>query len=400
MGLLDRRTFLKTASAAAVLPAIGGLVSTQGATAMTTDITPFTITVSDTQITDLKERLTMTRWPSEVASTWERGTPVSYVKSLADQWATTYDWKVTVARLSRLPHFVTTIDNQQIHFVHVKSKAADAQPLLLIHGWPGSFMEFEGVIEELSQTFDLVIPSIPGFGFSGPVSEEGWSTLRVGKAFAELMTRLGYERFGIHGGDTGSLVTRAMALDFPDRITGAHVLQFFSFPSGDPAEFEKLTEDDHRRLGVLEKFGQRDSYNLVMGKRPQSIAFALADSPVGQLTWQLELYAAFGDYPDQLTRRQILDHATLYWMTGTIGSSASIYFETGKSGAWEETRPTTIPMGVAVFPNDFLSIRAFAERDNHNIVHWSEMERGGHFAGLEAPDLLAADILKFFAALK
>lgn len=363
-------------------------------------ITPFKITVSDAQITDLRERLTMTRWPSEVAATWERGTPVSFVKSLAEEWATTYDWKATVARLSKLPHFVTEIDNQQIHFVHVKSKAVDAQPLLLIHGWPGSFMEFEGVIEALSQQFDLVIPSIPGFGFSGPVKEEGWSTIRVGKAFAELMTRLGYERFGIHGGDTGSLVTRAMALDFPERIVGAHVLQFFSFPSGDPAEFEKLTEDDHRRLGVLEKFGQRDSYNVVMGKRPQSIAFALADSPVGQLTWQLELYAAFGDYPDQLTRQQILDHATLYWVTGTIGSSASIYFETGKSGAWEETRPTTIPTGVAVFPNDFLSIRAFAERDNHNIVHWSEMERGGHFAGLEAPDLLAADILKFFSALK
>ena len=362
-------------------------------------ITPFDITVSGAQITDLRERLAMTRWPSEVAATWERGTPVAFVRSLAEEWATAYDWKATVARLRRLPHFVTEIDGQPIHFVHVKSAAADAEPLLLIHGWPGSFMEFEGVVETLSQAFDLVIPSIPGFGFSGPVRDEGWSTIRAGKAFAELMTRLGYDRFGVHGGDTGSLVARAMALDVPERIMGAHVLQFFSFPSGDPAEFERLGPDDHRRVAALETFGQRDSYNVVMGKRPQSIAFALADSPVGQLTWMLELYAAFGDFPHQLTRQQILDHATLYWTTGTMGSSANIYFETGRSGAWEETRPTTIPMGVAVFPNDFLSIRVFAERDHHNIVHWSEMARGGHFAALEVPDLLAADIAKFFGGL-
>jgi epoxide hydrolase len=398
MSLLDRRTFLKSASAAALVPAVSGLaLSAQGATAMT--ITPFTITVSEPALSDLKERLAMTRWPSEVAANWERGTPVAFVKSLAEEWARSYDWKATVARLSKLPHFITEIDGQPIHFVHVKSAAANATPLLLVHGWPGSFMEFEGLIETLSQNFDLVIPSIPGFGFSGPITSEGWSTVRVGKAFAELMSRLGYERFGIHGGDTGSLVTRAMALDFPERIIGAHVLQFFSFPSGDPAEFEKLGEDDHRRLGVLEKFGQRDSYNQVMGKRPQSIAFALADSPVGQLTWMLELYATFGDFPEQLSRQQILDHATLYWLTGTMGSSANIYFETGKAVAWEETRPTTIPMGIAVFPNDFLSIRAFAERDNHKIVHWSEFERGGHFAALEVPELLAADVATFFGSL-
>ena len=362
-------------------------------------ITPFKITVSEAQITDLRERLTMTRFPSEVAPSWDRGTPVAFVKSLVEEWASSYDWKATVARLNALPNFVTEIDGQQIHFIHVKSKAADAMPLLLVHGWPGSVMEFEGLIGTLSEKYDLVIPSIPGFGFSGPVKQEGWNTIRVGKAFAELMTRLGYERFGVHGGDTGSIVTRGLALNFPDRVIAAHVLQFFSFPSGDEAEFAKLGPDDYARLAVLEKFGTRDSYNVVMGKRPQSIAFALNDSPAGLLTWMLELYATFGDHPEQLSRQQILDHATLYWMTGTIGSSANIYYEDGKAGIWEETRATTIPMGVAVFANDFLSIRAFAERDHKNIVHWSEFDRGGHFAALEVPDVLAGDIVKFFASV-
>lgn len=361
-------------------------------------ITPFKIEIADEALIDLKERLAMTRWPSEVANDWQRGTPVNFVKALVDAWSQ-HDWRKTEARLNALPQFTTTIDGQTIHFVHVKSVKPGATPLLLVHGWPGSVMEFEGAIPLLSQSHDLVIPSIPGFGFSGPVTEEGWSTVRVGKAFAELMTRLGYERFGIHGGDTGSLVTRAMALDFADRVIGAHVLQLFSFPSGDPAEFEKLGPDDHRRLARLELFGQRDSYNQVMGKRPQSIAFALNDSPAGMLTWMLELYATFGDHPDQLTHQQILDHATLYWVTGTMGSSANIYFETGRSGAWEDTRKTTLPLGVAVFANDFLSIRAFAERDNQNIVHWSEFDVGGHFAGLEEPDLLAKDIAAFFAKL-
>lgn len=393
---LSRRTILQTIAATALIPVFGAFASkAQGAADM---ITPFKSVVADEVLVDLRERLTMTRWPSEVASDWQRGTPVAFVKRLVDAWSH-YDWRQTEARLNALPQFTTTIDGQNIHFIHVRSKSAGATPLLLIHGWPGSVMEFEGLIPALSQSHDLVIPSIPGFGFAGPVTEEGWSTGRVGQAFAELMTRLGYQRFGIHGGDTGALVARSMALDFADRVTGAHVLQFFSFPSGDPAEFEKLGPDDHRRLERLELFGQRDSYNQVMGKRPQSIAFALNDSPAGLLTWMLELYATFGDHPEQLTTQQILDHATLYWVTETMGSSANIYFETGRSGAWEDTRKTTIPMGIAVFANDFLSIRAFAERDHGNIVHWSEFETGGHFAALEEPDLLAQDISAFFAKL-
>lgn len=367
-------------------------------------ISPFSIAISQDDITDLKERLFMTRFPSEIAgSGWSRGTPVAVIRQLVEAWRERHDWRETEARLNRLPHFTTVIEGQTIHFVHVKSGRPGALPLLLVHGWPGSFMEFEFVIDELANNpdsnFDLVIPSLPGFGFSGPVSQEGWSTGRAGKAFAELMTRLGYDRFGIHGGDTGAIVAREMALDFPDRIIGAHVLQFFSFPSGDEAEFSKLTEDDYRRLAVLERFGERDSYNQVMGKRPQSIAFALADSPAGLLAWLMELYATFGDFPAQLSEAQILDHAALYWLTGTIGSSANIYYETGRSGAWERTDRTTVPMGVAVFANDFQSIRLFAERDHSNIVHWSEFDRGGHFAGLEAPDLLAADIATFFAKL-
>lgn len=365
-----------------------------------TVIESFRYAASNEAIADLRERLTMTRFPSEVAgSGWSRGAPVSFVRDLVAAWRE-YDWRATEARLNALPQFVTEIDGQTIHFLHFKAAKARATPLLLVHGWPGSPFEFEAVAPRLAAAgFEVVVPSIPGFGFSGPVADDGWSTGRVGRAFAELMTRLGHETFGVHGGDTGSIVAREMALAFPQRIVGAHVLQFFSFPSGDPAEFERLSPDDHRRLGVLQTFGERDSYNQVMGKRPQSIAFALNDSPAGLLAWLLELYAAFGDRPAQLTEAQILDHATLYWLTGTIGSSANIYYETGRSGAWEETKQTTIPMGVAVFPNDFLSIRAFAERDHANIVHWTEAERGGHFAALEVPELLAADIEAFFRGL-
>jgi pimeloyl-ACP methyl ester carboxylesterase len=394
MTSLNRRQILGSFAALAAGSVFAG---TAGAVEMSA--TPFKVSISDEVLVDLKERLAMTRWPSEIPGTgWDRGTPVAFVKELAAYWQD-YDWRATEARFNALPQFTADIDGEAIYFIHVRSAKADATPLLLIHGWPGSVLEFEQLIPALSADHHLVIPAIPGFGFSGPLHSDGWSTGRVGAAFAELMTQLGYQRFGVHGGDSGSLIARNMALDFADRISGAHVLQFFSFPSGDPAEFEKLTEDDHLRLARLELFGQRDSYNQVMGKRPQSIAYALNDSPVGLLVWMLELFATFGDHPEQLTKQQIIEHATLYWVTETMGSSANLYFDTGRSGAWEDTRQTTIPMGIAVFPNDFLSIRAFAERDHANIVHWTEMPSGGHFAGLEEPDLLAADIKAFFAKL-
>ena len=359
-------------------------------------VVPFQFEAPEAELVDLKARLHATRWPSEIPGVgWDRGVPLDVMQELVAVWLHTYDWRQTEARLASQCQFATTIEGQRLHFIHHRAADPEAVPVMLIHGWPSSPLAFERVGDLLQRDHHVVVPSIPGFGFSGPLTSPGWSSGRVARAFVELMTRLGYARFVVHGGDAGAIIAREMALAHPERLHGAHVQQAFSFPSGDPEAFASLGPEDQQRLARLEQFGARDGYNQIMGKRPQAIAFAMNDSPVGLLGWVLELFATFGDFPAQLTPTQILDQVTLMWLTQTLGSSANLYFETARSGAWERTEPTDIPFGVAVFPNDFLSIRAFAERDHRQIVHWSEFDRGGHFAALEVPALLAEDVRAF-----
>jgi pimeloyl-ACP methyl ester carboxylesterase len=368
-----------------------------------TAITPFRIAISDTQIADLKERLAMTRWPAEVTDDWSRGQPVRFIKSLADQWLNRFDWRQHEARLNRLPQFTTEIDGQTIHFVHVRSPQPNAFPLVLTHGWPATFLEYEAVIEPLTnpasgQAFDVVIPSLPGFGFSTPLASPGWDSARVAKAWDVLMKRLGYDRYGFVGNDVGSFVGKEIGVQAPAGLAGVHVQQIFAFPA-DQADWGKMDAFEAAGMANADKWEAANGYQRIQQTRPATLAYGLADSPVAQLSWNTELVFGFdGNRAEKYDREKFLVDASIYWFTGTGGSAANMYYEDGKSNGGDDSRRVDVPVGVAVFPDDFRSVRAFSETNN-NIQHWTQMPRGGHFAAVEAPDLLAADVQSFFATL-
>jgi pimeloyl-ACP methyl ester carboxylesterase len=375
-----------------------------------TEIRSFRVEVPQADLDDLRERLARTRWPDELPEAGASyGMPLATLKEFAEHWRTGYDWRKYEAKINAFPQFTTTIDGQNIHFIHVKSPEPNAVPLLLIHGWPSSVFDFLGMIGPLTDprshdgdpapTFDLVIPSIPGFGFSGSTHDKGWDRARVARAFTELMRRLGYERFGVHGGDVGSWVGRELGVQKPDGLVGVHVLQIFAFPRGDPGEMANLSAEDLERLQILSSFRDRAGYSGMHSTRPQTMAYGLTDSPAGQLAWNSELYTGWGDAPLSIDRDLFLTQISVYWLTRTAGSSARIYYEDMHAGYSEKEEMNSTPTGVAVFPTDFRTIRPFAERAN-NIVHWSEFDRGGHFAAMDATDLLIGDVQKFFRGLR
>jgi len=367
-------------------------------------IRPFRIAISEADLDDLRDRLARTRWPDELPGVeWNYGVPLGYVKDLAEYWRTGYDWRAWEAKLNEYPQFTTTIDGQNIHFLHVRSPEPNALPLILTHGWPGSIVEYLDVIGPLTDprthggdpapAFHLVIPSLPGFGFSGPTHETGWNRFRTAKAWAELMNRLGYTRYGAVGNDIGSFVSPELGRLVPDHVVGVHVAQIYSFPSGDPAEFAGLSPEDQSALEMLKWFMENKmAYNNLQSTQPQTLAFALLDSPTGQLAWSGQL---FGDAVDA---DFILTNVTLSWLTGTAASSARFYYE--DAHAEHPTEPTSTPTGVAGFANDFSGIRPFAERDHKNIVRWTEFDRGGHYGAHQEPDLLIGDVREFFRRLR
>jgi epoxide hydrolase len=360
-------------------------------------IRPYRIEIPQSQLDDLHERLDRTRWPDELPGVGAAyGAPLTDVRDLADRWRHDYDWRRHEAALNELPQFTTTIDGQNVHFIHVRSSDRNALPLILTHGWPGSIVEFLDVIEPLSESFHLVIPSIPGFGFSGPTTETGWSNVRVARAWAELMGRLGYDRYGAQGGDIGALVSPDLARHAPDRVVGVHVnaASVGFIPLG-PADEDGLSEAERARLARIQHFMAEEwGYNQLQSTRPQTLAYALTDSPVGQLAWIAEKFAAWSAEPIDPDR--LLTNVMLYWLTGTANSSSRIYYE--NLHAWALPENSGVPTGVAVFAED-VAIRRYAEEAN-TIVHWSEFDRGGHFAAIEAPDLLVADVRAFFEKIR
>ncbi|MGY1886213.1 epoxide hydrolase family protein [Blastococcus sp. SYSU DS0753] len=381
--------------------------TTDTPTTSSTGIRPFRVEIPQADLDDLLARLGRTRFPAPApGDDWTYGVPNSYLVDVVEQWRTAYDWRAAEARMNEFPHFLTDIDGQTIHFLHVPSVEAGATPLLLLHSYPGSFVDFLELIRPLTDpvahggaaedAFSVVVPSMPGFAFSTPVTDRGWTTARVARTYDSLMRRLGYDSYGAHGSDTGAMVARELGLLEPAGFLGAHVLQLFSFPSGDPAEFEKLEPKDHAALEHLQWFQSVGGYNALNASRPQTVAAALSDSPVGQLAWN-ELFQSFGNGTSLVTTEQILTEVTLEWLTNTSASVGRYHFE--EAHAQREPAVNHSPVGVAVFSDDFKSIRAFAERDNDAIVHWSEFEGGGHYAALERPDVLAGDIRAFFATL-
>jgi pimeloyl-ACP methyl ester carboxylesterase len=381
---------------------------------------PYRTAIPQADLDDLRARIAATRWPAALGDdTWDRGVPVAYLRELADYWLTSYDWRAAEAEINQYPQWMTEIDGTNVHLLHVRSPEKDARPLLMSHGWPGSFVEFLDVIGPLTDpakhggdpadAFHLVIPTLPGFGFSGR-AEPGWNTGRIARAWAELMSRLGYDRYIAQGGDAGAVISLQLALMDPDHVAGVHVNMLMTVPSGNPAELADLSETDQARLGKMAKFDDELSgYMKLQATRPQTLAYGLTDSPVGQLAWITEKFKEWTDSEKTpegaVDRDRLLTLVSIYWLTATAGTSGALYYEDAPqlkamlSGALPP--PVQVPAGVAVFPADiFLPLRRLAERDLANIVHWSEFDRGGHFAAMEEPDLFVADLRAFSRKLR
>ena len=370
------------------------------------DLRPFTIAIEDAALDDLRDRLARTRFPAPLPGDgWDTGVPVAYLRELVDHWRNAYYWRAQEARLNELPQLITEIDGQPIHVVHVRSAREGATPLLLTHGWPGSFVEFLELIEDLRSDFHLVVPSLPGFGFSSPVTDAGWDTPRIARAWVTLMDRLGYEQSGVQGGDIGAVVSPEVARVAPERVIGVHVNGNLGMALHGPDEEERATltaleQDRVRRTEAFmtEEFG----YIAIQSTRPQLIGAALVDSPVGLLAWIVDKFRQWTHpretLPDQvIDRDRLLTNVMLYWLTGTAGSAAYVGY--AQESAWGvPVEKSLVPTAAIVFAHD-AGIRRYAEAE-HTIVRWTDVEgRGGHFAALEEPELLAADIRAFFADL-
>ncbi|MFD8084527.1 epoxide hydrolase family protein [Kitasatospora sp. NPDC059722] len=378
---------------------------------------PFRIAVPQEDLDDLHRRLAAVRWPAEVPGAgWARGVPLEYLKELTEYWRTEFDWRAAEERLNRFPQFRTEIDGATVHFLHVRSPEPDATPLILTHGWPGSVAEYLDVIELLTDprshggdpadAFHVVVPAPPGFGFSGPAPEAGWDVPRIARAWTELMRRLGYGRYLAHGGDLGVWISLTAAALDPEHLAGAHVTFLLTPPTG-PEDLEGLDEADQARLAYLAAFETtgRAGYMKIQSTRPQTLAYGLTDSPVGQLAWIAE---KFRDWTsgDSISRDQLLTTVSLYWLTATAGSSAQLYYEMADMLPDAARQPVAgppqpVPLAVAAFAHDgSLPVRRIAERRFPNIVQWSEFAEGGHFPALEVPELLAGDLRSFARAVR
>ena len=385
-------------------------------------IRPFRIDIPQADLDDLTDRLARTRWADDLPGDdpWARGVPASYLRGLTAYWAASYDWRKNEARINEHPQFVTTVDGQDIHFLHVRSPEADALPVILTHGWPGSFVEFLDVIAPLTDprahggdaadAFHVVVPSIPGFGFSTPLAGAGWDSDRVAGAFAQLMARLGYDRYGAQGGDYGAIISPAIGRADADHVVGVHVNAatggFISFAPPSDDELAGLSDLEKARLGRMQHYmAEQAGYMQLQSTRPQSLAHALVDSPVGQLAWIAERFKEWTDDgaalpEDAVDRDHLLTNVMIYWLTRSAGSAANIYYETAHAGGWGATiERSPVPTGVAAFSTD-IAIRRYGEAAN-TITHWSDFpDAGGHFAAMEAPEPFVGDVRAFFRTVR
>lgn len=379
---------------------------------MTTDIRRFRIAVADAVLEDLRSRLRNTRWPdAELVDDWSQGAPLNWIRDICHYWAEEYDWRSREASLNRFDQFMTEIDGLDVHFIHARSPHADAMPLLITHGWPGSVVEFHKVIEPLvdptrfggsaADAFHVVCPSLPGFAFSGKPTTTGWGVDRIAQSWIALMARLGYDRYGAQGGDWGSAVTASIGGLDPAHCAAIHLtLAMDTKPrvEGEP------TVEEQRALKGLDYYRKWDSgYSKQQASRPQTLSYGLTDSPAGQAAWILEKFWAWTDcdgHPENiLGRDEMLDNVMLYWVTASAASSARLYWESfGKGG---KRLPVDVPTGVAVFPKEIITpVRSWMEPRFRNIRHWNEMTKGGHFAAFEQPDIFVEEIRAFFRSYR
>jgi pimeloyl-ACP methyl ester carboxylesterase len=395
-----------------------------------TDLRPFSVDIPDDVLDDLRRRIAATRWPEkETVDDESQGVPLETMRELARHWRTDYDWRTCEATLNALPHFITEIDGLDIHFIHVRSKHEDALPLVVNHGWPGSIIEQLKLIEPLtnptahgataSDAFHVVIPSMPGYGFSGKPTGTGWGPEQMGRAWAELMRRLGYKRYVAQGGDWGAFVVDQMGLQAPEGLIAIHT----NMPATVPADVDRallagepapagLSAEERRAYEQLERTFKQVDYARLMGSRPQTL-YGIADSPVGLAAWLLDHNDADGQpaaavmsalnratsTTGELTRDEILDNITLYWLTNTGVSASRLYWE--YKGGFFNAKGVSIPVAVSVFPGEqYEAPRSWTERAYPNLIHYNKLDRGGHFAAWEQPGLFAEEVRAAFRSLR
>jgi pimeloyl-ACP methyl ester carboxylesterase len=382
-------------------------------------IEPFEVRAGADVRDDLRARLRRTRWPeAATAAGWTQGVPLDELRELCRYWAEEYDWAAAMARLNLFPQFRTEIDGLGVHFLHVRSPNPDAVPLVLTHGWPGSVVEFAKVIGPLTDpaahggdaadAFHVVCPSLPGYGFSDRPERTGWTIERIARAWTELMSRLGYDRFAAQGHDWGTSVSTSIAQQAPGRTIGIHLMPPLVAP--DPATFDDLTDAERAAIDALESSaGSGDGYSHEQSTRPQTIGYALVDSPAALCAWIIEKFQAWtdndGDLSSILTRDELLDNLMLYWLPGTGASAARLYWESfNEVRAWFHTATTDtvdVPTGCTIFPKENpRPSRRWAERRFTDIRYWSEPARGGHFAAFEQPGIFVAEVRACFRALR
>ncbi len=375
-------------------------------------VRPFTVAIPDAEIEDLKQRLARTRWPNpETVADWSQGVRLDHAKSLIDYWAREYDWRRFESGLNRFPQFLTPIDGLDIHFIHVKSKHPNAMPLILTHGWPGSIVEFLKVIGPLTDpvafggnvddAFDVVIPSLPGFGFSQKPAETGWTVARIAAAWVELMKRLGYTKWAAQGGDWGAVVTSVLGVMRPEGLLGIHLNSQYAFPAQIP---DTLSPEEQYAVDSLALYnGDMGGANHLQGTKPETIGFALADSPAGQAAWIYDKFQSKTDNQglaeDALGTDEILDAISLYWFTNTSASSGRIYWE-NKAGSMAGPK-LTLPVAVTVFPRDIPRLpRSWIEDTYTHLIHYGEADKGGHYAAFEQPGILVSEIRTSLRSLR
>jgi pimeloyl-ACP methyl ester carboxylesterase len=366
------------------------------------------LSIPEEELDALRLRLRSTRWPeAQTISDWSQGVPLARMRALTDYWASTYDWRRCEAMLNRFGLYATEIDGLVIQFLHVRSQRSGSFPLLLTHGWPGSIIEFHKVIDPLvsgaddQPAFDLVIPCLPGYGFSQKPAESGWSVDRIARAWIILMARLGYQRYGAQGGDWGSPITTAMGKLAPPQLAGIHLNMPLVIPRA--AERGEPNAEEQAALRTLELYTRNEAaYAVLQATRPQTLGYGLADSPVAQAAWIYEKFHSWSDCngdPDALfTREALLDNIMLYWLTNTGASSGRLYWESFRKAFG----PTVVelPVGCSIFPKEIVPApRRWAERFYRNLIHWNELDRGGHFAAFEQPELFVQELRQCFAKL-
>ncbi len=381
---------------------------------MTDAVTPYQIAVSDDQLADLRSRLQRTRWPErENADDWSQGIPLAYTQEICEYWANEYDWRRAEAQFNAFPQVWTVVDGLGFHVIHARSPEPDAMPLVMTHGWPGSLVEFLEVLGPLSDpvrhggqasdAFHVVCPSLPGYGFSDKPAERGWGPERTADAWATIMTRLGYDRFGAEGGDWGALVSTDLAMRHTERVIGLHL----SSPTHFPAPDDLAETDAERKALERVQFYQNweSGYAIQQSSRPQTLGYGLVDSPAMQAAWLIEKFWAWtdhnGDIAEIFTRDQLLDNVMMYWLPGAGASAGRLYWE-GFRGAVEKSMDRVeVPMGMSVHPADITRLsRRWVEREYLDIRSWTEVARGGHFGAFEQPEQFVDEVRNFYRLVR